>query len=130
MAVVCLACACLVLAASAAGVKASNAGVHFTQESTQAYEQQLAAGQIQAAKFDTKALTMHLTLKDGRHVYVSYPPHTEAKLVAALRAKGVSVPAVKKTKSHKLRYIAGGIVIVVVIVVVAILIVRRRRREE
>ncbi len=131
VAAVSVACVCLVLAASAAGAEEhSEAGVHFTQESMQAYEQQLAAGQIKSVSFRRKVLSMHLTLKDGRRVHVSYPPHGEVKLVAELKAKGVPARAVKNTASHKRRYIAAGIAIVVVIAVVVALLVRRRRRRE
>jgi len=129
LAILCLACTSLIPVASAAAKSASEANAHFTQESTQAYERQLAAGEIQAAKFNGKTLNMHLTLKDGRHMIVKYPRHGEPKLVSELKAHGVSVPAIK-TDHHKLRYIAAGILIVVLLIIVGVLLVIRRRRRE
>jgi hypothetical protein len=131
VALLCTACLCLLAASSAvAAKKGSEAGVHFTAESTQAYEQQLASGQIQAAKFNTKARSMHLTLTDGRHMLVKYPPHGEAKLVAELKAHGVSVPAIKTAK-HKLRYVAAGIIVIIALIIVGVMLsVRRKRGEE
>lgn len=130
LAVLCVTCICLTAAVGvAAAKKGSEAGIHFTTESTQAYEQQLAGGQIQAAKFNTKVRSMHLTLKDGRHMLVKYPPHGEAKLVAELKAQGVSVPAIKPAH-HKLRYIAAGVLVIVLILVGLVLYMRRKRVEE
>jgi hypothetical protein len=128
----CLACllSCLWLA-PAAFAAGSEAGVHFTLESMQAYEQQLAGGQIQAAKFNTKARSLHLTLKDGSHVRVSYPPHDATKLSEALKAHGVSVPVIKSaTAHHKIRYIAAGVIVLLVILVGAALYIRSRRDED
>jgi ATP-dependent Zn protease len=130
VALLCAACLCLGAATGVASAKkGSEAGVHFTTESTQAYEQQLASGQIQAAKFNTKVRSMHLTLKDGQHMLVNYPPHGEAKLVAELKAQGVSVPAIKPAK-HKLRYIAAGVLVIVLILIGVVLYMRRKRGEE
>jgi hypothetical protein len=136
VAVACLACASLIPAAGAAGAVAV---VHYQNESMTTYEQQLAGGQIQAATFNKRIRSLHLTLKDGRHVLVKYPPHQEPKLATALRAKGVPVTVLKATEAikevvvkkavhHKLRYIAGGILVVVVIVVGAVLLINRRRK--
>jgi hypothetical protein len=133
-AVALLACA-FVLCASAA--YAAEVTVHYTKESIQAYEQQLASGQIQAATFNKKVRSMHLTLKDGRYVLVNYPAHEEPTLAAALEAKKVPVTVLKpaaaakeaaKPVHHKLRYIAGGILVVVILVVGGVLLVDRRRK--
>jgi len=138
--VVCLAGATLALglgvatAGAVEGTGAQAAVVHYQHESFGAFEKQLRAGQIEAATFNKKAHTLHLTLKDGRHVLASYPSHEEPQLAAKLQAKGVPVTVEKKKKPpakavhHTLRYIAGGIVIVVIIVVVAVLLVDRRRK--
>jgi ATP-dependent Zn protease len=125
-----LSTACLALALVPA---AAGAAVHFQHEGFPEFEHQLAAGQIQAATFNKKAHTLHLTLNDGRHVLVSYPSHEEPQLAARLEGKGVAVTVEKKKKAkaavhHKLRYIAGGILIVVILVVAAVLLVDRRRR--
>src|ERR1700677_2321798 len=128
LAVLCLACTCMMLVSSAAAKpKASTKSV---QESMQAYEQQLASGQISVAKFSPAKHTMHLTLKDGSHVHVTYTHGEEPKLRAALLAKGVSLPGVAKPKiSHKNRYIAAGVVVLVLILIAigVVVLVRRRR---
>jgi hypothetical protein len=81
--------------------------------------------------------SLHLTLKDGRHMLVKYAAHGEPALAAQLAAKGVPVtikkPAeaakeAKKPVKHKLRYIAGGILVVVVVVVAGVLLFDRRRK--
>ena len=107
--------------------------VHYQHESFPAFEGQLSAGQIESATFNKKAHTLHLRLKDGRHMLVSYPSHEEPQLAAKLRANGVPVHVEKKktaTKAvhHKLRYIAGGILIVVIIIVLVVLLIDRRRK--
>jgi hypothetical protein len=122
----CLTCAWLAVPAAATAV------VHFQRESFPAFEQQLSAGQIESATFNKKAHTLHLLLKDGRYMLISYPSHQEPQLAARLRARGIAV-TVEKSKAkpavhHKLRYIAGGILLVVIAVVVAVLLVDRRRR--
>src|SRR5262249_34262494 len=128
----CLVALCLVAACVAAQAGAQEV-VHYQHESLPAFEGQLSAGQIESATFNKKAHTLHLRLKDGRHVLVSYPSHEEPQLAANLRAKGVVVHVEKKKKAtkavhHKLRYIAGGILIVVIIVVLVVLLIDRRRK--
>jgi ATP-dependent Zn protease len=128
----CLLALCLVAACVAAPAGAQEV-VHYQHESFPAFEGQLNAGQIESATFNKKAHTLHLGLKDGRHVLVSYPSHEEPQLAAKLRAKGVAVHVQKKKKAtkavhHKLRYIAGGILIVVIIVVLVVLLIDRRRK--
>jgi hypothetical protein len=112
--------------------------VHYQKESLQEYEKQLAGGQIQAATFNKKVRSIHLTLKDGRHALVKYAKGQEPAYAAQLRAKGVPVtilqPAqaakeAKKPVKHKLRYIAGGILVVVVVVVGAVLLIDRKRKR-
>ena len=130
---------CLVFVLPASGASAAEATVHYTKESIQAYEQQLASGQIKSATFNKKIRTLHLELKSGAHVLIRYPPKDEPTLAAALAAKHVPVtilkPAAAEAESkkapvkHKLRYIAGGILIVVVIVVGAVLLFDRRRKR-
>ena len=128
MALLCLASIALTPTASAAG---STASAKVTDESVQAYEQQLAGGEIAVAKFSAKAHAMHVTLKDGRHLRVIYTPGAGPKLRAELQAKGVSLPAPKKSASHTLRYVAAGVLVVVILVAIgALLMIRRRRREE
>jgi hypothetical protein len=128
-------CLALVLTAPVAG--AAEAKVTYTHESLKAYEQQLASGQIQAAQFNKRVRSLHLTMKNGKHMLVKYAAKEEPKLAAQLEAKGITVTvekaaeAVKEAKKpvkHKLRYIAGGILVVVVLVVGAVLLVDRRRK--
>lgn len=127
-------------ALSASSAAAAEGAVHYTKESLQSYEHQLAAGQIQSATFNKRIRSLHLTLKDGTLVLVHYGPKEEPKLAAALTAKGVPVTVEQKSVAakeagpakpvhHKLRYIVGGILIVVVIVIGAVLLVDRRRKQ-
>ncbi len=123
----------LTVAASAAATVASQ------HESFTEYQHQLAAGQIQAAKINRRLRSVHLTLKDGRHMLAKYLAHEEPKVLAELQAKGVPVTVEKQTEAakeaakpvhHKLRYIAGGILVVVVIVVGGVLFIDRKRKTE
>jgi hypothetical protein len=134
----CIVCACLLPGATAGA--ATEPGVHYQKETLQAYEQQLAAGQIAAVTFNKRVRSMRLTLKDGRHMLVKYAAHGESKLAAALKAKRVPVtvlkPAeaikevVKKPVHHKLRYIAGGIVVAVIVLVGIVLMIDRARKRR
>jgi hypothetical protein len=139
LAVACLVCACLLPAVAAQA--AAEPVVHYQKETFQAYAQQLAAGQIRAATFNKRVRTIRLTLKDGRHMLVSYPAHKAPKLTVELKAKHVPVTVLKPAEAkkeakevgkkpvhHKLRYIAGGIVVVVIIVVGIVLLIDRRRK--
>jgi hypothetical protein len=126
----------LLLAAPSLGAEST---VHYQRESLQEYERQLAGGQILTASFNKKVRSIHLTLKDGRHVLVKYAAGHEPTYLAQLQAKGISVTflqpaqAAKKAKKpvkHKLRYIAGGILVVVVIVVGAVLLIDRKRKRS
>jgi ATP-dependent Zn protease len=127
MALVCLAGIALTPTAAAAG---STASTKVTDESLQAYEQQLASGQIVVARFSAKAHAMHVTLEDGQHLRIIYTPGAEPKLRAALRAKGVSLPAPKKSASHTLRYVAVGVLVIVILIAIGVLLMIRRRRRE
>jgi hypothetical protein len=118
--------ACLWTAPTASAAKATG---HFTVESIQAYEKQLAGGEIKQATFNLPKHTMRLILKDGGHFHVLYQQGEEPKLHAALASKGVVLPkAVKPHIAHKLRYIVGGVLIVVLILAaVGVVVIRRRR---
>ena len=124
----------ILMAAFAASAWAA-ATVHFTPESLSAAQAQIAGGKVQAATFNKKAHTLHITLTDGRHVLASYPSHNEPQLAAALKAKGVAV-TIEKTKTkkkavhHKLRYIAGGVLVVVILIIALVLGLNRRRPQE
>jgi hypothetical protein len=130
---VCLLCALLAPAA----VMAAEGAVHYEKESLQQYEKQLAGGQVASAEFNKKVRSLHLTLKDGRHVLVKYAAHGSEALEKQLRAKNVPVTVktaaeankeAKKPVKHKLRYIVGGILVVVVVVVGGVLLIDRRRK--
>jgi hypothetical protein len=139
LSVACLVCACLLPTALAQG--AAEPVVHFQKESLQAYEQELGAGQVRSATFNRRIRTLHLTLKDGRHVLVSYAAKGEPKLAKALEAKHVPVSVLKSSEAkkevvtkkpvhHKLRYIVGGIVIAVIVLVGIVLLVDRGRKRR
>jgi hypothetical protein len=134
-----LACTSLGLVLAATPSPAAEGTVHFQKESVPEYEKQLAGSEIQAATFNKRVRSIHLTLKDGRHVLVRYGAHEEPKYAAQLRAKGIPVTILapvqaakeaKKPVKHKLRYIAGGILIVVVVVVGAVLLIDRKRKRS
>jgi hypothetical protein len=110
----------------------SSGNSKLTDESLQAYEQQLVNGRIAVARFNEKAHAMHLTLKDGRHMRVIYKSGGEPALHAALQAKGVLLPAPRKpTIHHTLRYVAAGVLVLVILIAIgAVVLIRRRRREE
>ncbi len=129
---------CLTLALLAPSASAAEGTIVYTHESLSAYEQQLASGQIQAATFNKRVRSLHLTLKDGRHVLVKYAAHGEPALAAQLQAKKIPVSVLKPAEAlneqkktpvhHKIRYIAGGILIAVIIIVGAVLLINRRRK--
>jgi hypothetical protein len=130
---------CLALALLVPAANAAQGTVRYTKESLQEYEKQLSGAQIKAATFNKRVRSLHLTLKDGRHMLVKYAAHGEPALAAQLQAKHVPVTVltpvaaareVAKPVKHKLRYIAGGILVVVVIVVGAVLLIDRRRKAS
>jgi hypothetical protein len=130
-----LSLACLAVVSLAAAVPSQAA---FQKESVQEYTTQLAASQITEATINKRVRSIHLTLKDGRHVLIKYGKGEEPKFAAELRAKGIAVTVLQPTAAakeakapakHKLRYIAGGILVVVVVVVGAVLLIDRRRKR-
>lgn len=125
------------MAALALGVlpaSAGAAGIHYTHESMSALDAQIAAHQVQTAKFNKKAHTVHVRLNDGRHVLASYPSHNANQLAAQLTAAGAAVTLPPKPKAkpvhHRLRYIAGGILIALIVIVAVVLGLNRRRPQE
>jgi len=131
------AAACFLVLALAALPVASAVGagtvIHYKHESYEAFQRQMAAGQIRAVTFNKKPHSVRVTLKDGSRVLAIYPSHEEPQLAAALSAKGVTVAVLKpKVKAkpavhHTLRYIAGGILVVVILAILAVLLIGRRR---
>lgn len=111
----------------------SAAAVHFQHESYQAFQAQVAAGQVHAVTFNKKAHTVHVSLNDKRHVLASYPSRDEPQIAAALQAKGVSVKVAKHAPKaaasghHTLRYVAAGLLLVVIAIVALVLGLNRRR---
>jgi hypothetical protein len=132
-------CSCLILALAAPAASAKEEeSVTYTKEGQQAYEQQLAAGEIREATINKRLRRMRMTLKDGRHVFYRYPPKGEPAVAAQLKAKHVPVtvltPAQAKREAskiprhHKIRYIAGGVLVAVILIVGAVLLINRRRK--
>ncbi len=107
--------------------------IHYTHESYETFQHQLATGKISAVTFNKKPHSVRVTLKDGSHVLAIYPSHDEPQIAARLTAKGVTVKVLKpkhKAKPavhHTLRYIAGGILVVVILAILAVLLIGRRR---
>jgi hypothetical protein len=123
---------CLLALAPLTPVADAATVIHYQHESMQAFQVQLAHGEIRAATFNKKPHSLHLLLNDGRHVLAIYPPHNEPQIAAALEAKGVPVSIERhKTKAapvhHTLRYIAGGILVIVILAILAVLLIGRRR---
>jgi hypothetical protein len=128
----------LALAMSASEALAEEV-VHYTKESQQAYEGQLAHDEIASATFNKRLRSLRLTLKNGQHVIVHYPPKQEPTYAAALAARHIPVTVLTPTQAkseaskapvhHKLRYIAGGILIAVVVIVGGVLLFDRRRKR-
>jgi hypothetical protein len=136
-AVLCLALAVL---AAPASVGAAEVVVHYTKESYPTFEAQLNGGQVSAVTFNKRIRSMRVTLKNGEHVLVVYPPHQAAAEIAKVEGKHVHVTVLtptqakketpKVTAHHKLRYIAGGILILVIVVVGAVLYFNRKRKRD
>jgi hypothetical protein len=136
LAIALLACAALLALASSivtAGASAA-ATKPLATESLQAYEQQLAAGQVKATALNVKVRSIHVTLSDGKIGLVHYPSGDEKSVVEAIKAKGITPVSLKgkpisvpKSHKHKIRYIVGGVLVVLIILVGAVLLVRRRR---
>jgi hypothetical protein len=119
---------------------AAQAAVSYTRETFQAYEEQLAAGQIQEVTINKRLRSLRVTLTDGRHVLAKYAAKEEPKVSKSLKAKHVTVHVLSSTAAkaeqskgkvhHKLRYIAGGIVIAVAVIVGGVVFYNRRKRAE
>ena len=110
------------------------AGVPYEEESPEAFEGQLRAGDIKEAEFNKVAHHLHLLLRDGHHALVDYEGHQEPALQAKLLAVGIPVtieytPKAKSTH-HTLRYVAAGILVFVLIVLAVLLVARRRRLAQ
>jgi hypothetical protein len=132
--------ALVAIAAPASGAEGV-AVVHYTPQAYPVFVQQLNSGQVAAVTFNKRLRSMRVTLKNGQHVLVKYPPHQADAEIARVKGKHVAVtvlsPAAakaetpKKTPHHKLRYIAGGVLVIVIVIVGAVLyIVKKRRRDS
>lgn len=134
-----LTCALAMALVTALAAVPATAAISETKESQQAYEQQLASGQIASVTINKRLRRVHITLKDGRRFLYRYAPKEEPAVAAALRAKHVAVtvltPAAAKSEAskapakHKIRYIVGGALIVIVLIVGTVLLIDRRRKR-
>jgi ATP-dependent Zn protease len=124
--------AALLLALSSASASA----VKTPRATYSVLQQQIAAHEVATAAVNKKVHDVHVTLKDGKHEIVVYPPHQEPRLVAQLSAAGATVKVKKKKKKtvkaagHHLRYIAAGILVAIVAIGGAVYVVGRRRQLE
>ena len=81
-------------AARAGAAAAYGTPIQYESEGQAAYESQLKNREIQSAAFNYVAHHLHLTLKDGRHVYYSYyPAYEPAQVEAQLKAHGIPIVA-------------------------------------
>ncbi len=132
-------CVALAMLAAPAGAGAEEVVVHYVKESLPQFEEQLHKGQVSAVTFNKRVRSMRVTLKNGQHVLVVYPPkesaayiakvegaHAHVTILAATQAKQEA----KKPVHHKLRYIAGGVLLVVIIIVGVVLLVNRKRERD
>ena len=130
---------CSVLAALSLAAAAGAATPVYVKESEAAWEQQLAAGQIESATINKFLQSVRTTLKDGRYVLVHYPKGQEPRVLKQLAGKHIHVTvlthsaavaeAKKKPIHHKLRYIAGGIVLALIVIAGVVLLARRQRTQ-
>lgn len=128
--------ACLFAPASAL---AEEPTVTYVHESAQAFEKQLASGEIEKARINRSVRHLDLTLKNGQHFVYVYAAHEEPAVAAKIKAKNIPLevltPAAAKAENkkvpvhHKLRYIAAGILGAIVIIVLIVLVVDRRRKR-
>jgi hypothetical protein len=132
-------CATLAALAAPAGSLAAES-VDYTEESFKVFERQLDGHQVAAATFNKRVRSMRVTLKNGDHKLVTYPPHQASATITKVEAKHVPVTVLtpaqakaeerKKPVHHKLRYIALAVVVVVIVLVGAFLVFRRRRERD
>jgi len=110
----------------------------YIKESQQAYESQLAKGEIAAATFNKKLRSLHIKTKNGTLYLYKYPKKGFPALDTQLKSHHITVTVLKPTEAakevkpakHKLRYIAGGLLILVILIVGVVLLVNRRRGRD
>lgn len=134
------ACAALTMLLSVPLAGAATTTPRFTKESKEAYEQQLAKGEIKEGTFNKKLRNLHIELKNGQLFLYHYGKKESKKLVSDLQHKHIKVTILNKTAAtkeakakpakHKLRYIAGAILLAVIVIVGIVLLVNRRRERE
>ncbi len=133
---------CLVLATPAAGLAETTTTPKYTEESKEAFEQQLAKGEVKSAEFNKRIRSLHITTKNGTLFFYRYPrkgsPAVESELKAhhitftvltptAAEKEAKSLP--KQTK-HKIRYIVGGVVLLLIVIGLVVYFVRRGRMRD
>jgi hypothetical protein len=133
---------CLVLAMPAAGLAETTTTPKYTEESKQAFEQQLEKGEIKSAEFNKRIRSLHIKTKNGTLYLYRYErkgsPAVESKLKArhvtftvlgrtAAEQEAKSLP---KTTKHKIRYIVGGVVLLLIVIGLVVYFVRRGRMRD
>jgi hypothetical protein len=120
----------------------AQAAISYTKEPFKAYEEQLAAGQVQEVTINKRLRTLRVTLSNGSHVLAKYKAHEEPSVRRKLNGRHVTVHVLSsgaatavatrgKTKvHHKIRYIVGGVVIAIVVVVGGVVLYNRRKRAQ
>ncbi len=131
---------CLVLATPVAGLAATTP--EFTEESKQAFEQQLAKGEIASAEFNKRVRSLHIKTKNGTLYLYRYPRKGSPAVESELKAHHVTFTILKpaaaekeakstsKPAKHKIRYIVGGVVLVLIVVGLVVFFVRRGRMSD
>jgi len=131
---------CLVLATPASGLAATTP--EYTHESKEAFQQQLAKGEIKSAEFNHKVRRLHITTKNGHLYLYHYEKKGSKALEDELKAKHIHFTVLTPSaadleakehpvaKKHKIRYIVGGVVIVLIVIGLIVYFVRRRGMRD
>jgi hypothetical protein len=131
---------CLVLATPVAGLAATTP--EFTEESKQAFEQQLEKHEVASAEFNKKIRSLHIKTKNGNLYLYRYERKGSPAVESALKAHHVTftvltpTAADKEAKSlpkhtkHKIRYIVGGVILILVVIGLVVFFIRRGRMSD
>ena len=130
------------LLATPAGASAASAPKGYTEESKEAFEQQLDKGEIKSAEFNKKLRSVHITTSNGTLYLYHYQKKGSPAVMAKLRAKHVhytvlspsAAAAEQKTlgvkHKHKIRYIVGAVVLVLIVIGAIVFFMRRGRMRD
>jgi hypothetical protein len=131
---------CLVLATPVAGLAATTP--EYTEETKQAFEQQLAKGEIASAEFNKRVRSLHIKTKNGTLYLYRYERKGSPAVESELKSHHVTFTVLKpaaaekeakanaKPAKHKIRYIVGGVVLILIVVGLVVFFIRRGRMSD